>query len=241
LTAKELLDSIAPKINDTRSLYPDVFKNNIRLYLGRNDINTKIEKTLIETPDKFHLYNNGITITTKEIKFLNSKSYTVSPVNIVNGCQTANSIYNVSKINTFKEDYVKIPVRIIVADDQEYQNITIRTNTQNGLEAKDLISITNIQKELQELFSNNKIANKSFYYKRQKSCVEVGNMPDVDYIVHIDDILRAVFSTLMLIPNKVSGYFDVITLKYVDKIFDERFVKLYYILTVLLKFIETEI
>ncbi|MDR3274417.1 MAG: hypothetical protein LBS81_00160 [Endomicrobium sp.] len=45
----------------------------------------------------------------------------------------------------------------------------------------------------------------------------------------------------MLIPNKVSGYFDIITLKYVDKIFDERFVKLYYILTILLKFIETEV
>ncbi|HOV12943.1 MAG TPA: AIPR family protein [Spirochaetota bacterium] len=237
ITAKELLNSIAPEVNGIRTLYPDVFKNNIRLYLGRNEINKKIEETLLNEPIKFHFYNNGLTITTKEIKDENSKCFVISPVNIVNGCQTANSIYNISKLDTFDESNVKIPVKIIVAEDKEYENITIRTNTQNGLEAKDLISITNIQKELQDEFNKINFFGKLFYYKRQKSGEDIENT-NIDYIIQIDDILRASFSIFLLIPNKVSGYFDQTTLKFVDKIFDERFSKLYVIITALFKIIE---
>lgn len=48
ITAKELLDSIAPIIAEgKRALYTDVFKNNIRLYLGNEtSVNRGIEKTL---------------------------------------------------------------------------------------------------------------------------------------------------------------------------------------------------
>ncbi len=239
ITAKELLDCIAPYINGVRTLYPDVFKNNIRLYLGRNSVNEKIEETLLKEPKKFHFYNNGLTITTKEIGDGNSKNYTISPVNIVNGCQTANSIFNVCKSEGIDEKSIKIPVKIIVAQDQEYENITIRTNTQNGIEAKDLVSITNIQKELERDFKSLNIQNKSFYYKRQKSSEIIDS--NVDYIIQIDDILRAAFSTLTLIPHKVLGFFDQTTLIYVERIFDEKFLKLYSIVTVLSKFVEYEI
>ena len=239
ITAKELLDSIAPFVNGNRTLYPDVFKNNIRLYLGQNDINRKIEETLLDEPKKFHFYNNGITITTKEILDHNSKNFIITPVNIVNGCQTANSIYNAFKTGKLIENEVKIPVKIIVAQDKEYEDITIRSNTQNGLEAKDLISITNIQIELQELFSKKPFFEKSFHYKRQKSGIEVVDS-DADFIIQIDDILRSSFSTLLLIPNKVSGYFDQTTLKFIEKIFDERFIRLYHTITALYKLVENE-
>ena len=140
-TAKELLDAIAPINNGSRVLYQDVFKNNIRLYLGQNKINKDIEKTLLEKPEKFHLYNNGITITTKEIKDDNSRNYIISPVNIVNGCQTANSIFNVCNNSNFNSSNIKIPVKIIVAQDLEYEQITIYSNTQTGIDAKDLFII----------------------------------------------------------------------------------------------------
>ncbi len=239
LTANELLDGISSIVNGERSLYLDVFKNNIRLYLGDTGVNREIKKTLVEEPEFFHFYNNGLTITTKKISGDNSKNYTISPVNIVNGCQTANSIFNVFKSDSKNIEKVKIPVRIIVAKDQEFENITIRTNTQNGLEAKDLISIKNIQKDIEEDFLKTKFLGKKFIYKRQKS--DSVNSVEADFIVHIDDILRASFSTIMLIPNKVSGYYDVTTKKYLDLIFDERFSKIYTILTVILKLVKFEI
>lgn len=236
-TAKELLDAIAPINNSKRVLYPDVFKNNIRLYLGQTDINKGIEKTLLDEPQNFHLYNNGITITTKEIRDDNSKNYIISPVNIVNGCQTANSIYNVSSNPHFDASIIKIPVKVIVAQDEVYETITIRSNTQTGIEAQDLVSIKRTQKELQDIFSKIHFNGKKFYYKRQKSGA-VENADDVDYVIEIDDILRAIFSSLMLIPNKVSGYFDQTIIKYLDNVFDEQFIDIYVRVTVLLKFID---
>lgn len=237
ITAKELLDSIAPKTDSgLRNMHPDIFKNNIRLYLGQNDINKRIETTLIEEPSKFHYYNNGLTITTKEIKADNSRNFVISPINIVNGCQTTNSIYNAHKNPHFNESIVKIPVKIIVAQDVEYENITIRTNSQNSVDIKDLLSISSIQKELEDNFSNCNLFGKTFFYKRQKGA-DIDT--DADYIIHIDDIIRAALSTLFLIPDKVSGYFDKTTSKYIDNIFDERYVNIYVLLTAILKEIET--
>ena len=83
LTAEELLNCIAP-INSSdakRKLDPDVFKNNIRLYLGATSVNKNIEKTLLAEPHQFHLYNNGLTITTKTIDTSNISNYKISPVN----------------------------------------------------------------------------------------------------------------------------------------------------------------
>ncbi len=240
VTAKELLDCIAPISGvSERIILPDVFKNNIRLYIGNTSVNENIEKTLLAEPEKFHFYNNGLTITTKEISDKNAKNYLITPVNIVNGCQTANSIYNVFKSNHDNEKNVKIPVKIIVAQDSEYEKITIRTNAQNGLAEKELISITKIQKEMEDLFGKINLCGKTFFYKRQNS-IEI-DKPDIDFIVKIDDILRASFSTLLLIPNKVTGYFDVTTSKYLDKIFEERFLNLYAVLTALLKLVESNL
>lgn len=238
ITARELLDGIAPSDNDgNRVLYPDVFKNNIRLYLGSTNVNDNIEKTLETEPEKFHLYNNGLTITTKEIKQGNINNFEIKPVNIVNGCQTANSIYNIFRQKADLEDKVKIPVRVIIAEDEEYEKITIRTNSQNGLSERDLLSITNLQKDLQELFERQKFSGKSYYYKRQNSNTQETES-NLDFIVTINDILRAAFSTLMLIPHKVSGYFDKTTSKYIENIFDSRFLNLYYTITCIYKLIE---
>ncbi len=242
ITAKELLDSIAPIIAEgKRALYTDVFKNNIRLYLGNEtSVNRGIEKTLREESHKFHYYNNGLTITTLSINKDNSRNYSIKPVNIVNGCQTANSIYNIaSSTPSLPIEDIKIPVRIIQTESEEdYNNITIRTNNQNGVDIQDLISITEIQKELETKFGNLTLFNKRFLYKRQKTQEDSF---DVDFIVQIDDILRASFSTIMLMPNKVSGYFDKTTAKYIEYIFDEILIDIYIRATVLLKLIEEKI
>jgi hypothetical protein len=242
LTAEELLNCIAPTQGNTnnRVLYPDVFKNNIRLYLGATPINANIEKTLQEEPEKFHLYNNGLTITTKRIDAGNVNHFQITPVNIVNGCQTANSVYNVFKMKSERENAIKIPVKIIIAQDDEYEKITIRTNSQNGLSEQDLVSITNIQKELEELFQKTTIQGYTYFYKRQNS-IDTVQIDFSDFVITINDILRANFSCLMLSPHKVLGYFDTTTSKYIDNIFEERFLKIYHILTILLKVVENEL
>jgi hypothetical protein len=143
----------------------------------------------------------------------------------------------VFKANSTNIDSVKIPVKIINASDDEYEKITIRTNSQNGISEKDLVSISNIQKDLEDLLSKNKFISKSFSYKRQNS-IENDSSVDVDYVVSINDILRAVFSTILFIPHKVSGYFDKTTSNLIDVIFEDRFIKLYQITVSIYKVVD---
>lgn len=239
VTAKELLEGITFEHSNNRLLYADVFKNNIRLYLGGTDVNDEIEDTLKKEPEKFHFYNNGLTITTKTFNTGNSRFISISPVNIVNGCQTTNSIYNVFKDNLTEAEKVKVPVKIINAEDAEFENITIRTNSQNGISAKDLVSINSIQKDIELEFKKITFLNNKFFYKRQNS--QNQSINDVDFVIHIDDILRSTFSTLLLIPNKVTGYYDLTTKKYLNKIFDELFIKTYALNTVFCKLVIDEI
>ena len=233
LTAKELLDCIAPVVNDRRVLKSDVFKNNIRLYLGNTKVNDKIEETLLNEPEKFHLYNNGITITTKDISDSHTYNYSISPVNIVNGCQTANSIYNVLSNKSELIERVKIPTKIVKAFDDENNKITVRSNSQNGVDEKDLLAITAIQQYLENKFSSEKIFDSTFQYKRQNSIED--DATTYDFVVKIDDILRAFFSTVLQRPHKVTAKFDETTEQFINSIFEERLLGLYYLITVLFK------
>lgn len=237
ISAQELLNCIAPNTNGKRVLKSDVFKHNIRLYLGdETSVNEGIEKTLKDEYQLFHLYNNGITITTKEITDQNTYNFSISPVNIVNGCQTANSIFNVCSKDASFESKIKIPVKIIKIPDEENTKITIRSNSQNGVSETDLLAITNIQIDLETKFLAQKIWDFQFYYKRQNSSnLDNG---EYDFTIKIDDILRAFFSSILLIPHKVTAKFNETSNQFLRSVFEERFISLYFVSTVIYKLIE---
>ncbi|WP_318004226.1 AIPR family protein, partial [Faecalibacillus intestinalis] len=86
--------------------YP-IFDKNIREYLGSTGVNKKIIDTLTNKEDRvnFFYYNNGITLICKEMStiktvksnFNRNAQFSVINPQIVNGCQTVNSIYEVLK------------------------------------------------------------------------------------------------------------------------------------------------
>lgn len=87
--------------------YP-IFDKNIREYLGSTGVNKKIIDTLTNKEDRvnFFYYNNGITLICKEMStiktiksnFNRNAQFSVKNPQIVNGCQTVNSIYEVLKM-----------------------------------------------------------------------------------------------------------------------------------------------
>ena len=95
----EFLKSYQSRTGNLDQLY----EKNVRQFLGnRRKINRGIAKTLNENPEKFGLYNNGITIVVSSY----SNPPTDGPVMmddpyIVNGCQTTRTIWQVldGKIN----------------------------------------------------------------------------------------------------------------------------------------------
>ncbi|MFZ2538129.1 MAG: AIPR family protein [Oscillospiraceae bacterium] len=134
--------------------YP-LFAENIREYLGNKGINSKIAKTLENSEDRanFFYYNNGITVICDSVKkentnnsFYNRKFIAQNP-QIVNGCQTVNTIYEVlSKckdddiISEFKDTFVMLKLLILDKGNEShealYKNIVKYNNSQNSINEK---------------------------------------------------------------------------------------------------------
>lgn len=156
-----------------------LFEENIREYLGTRGINNGIIKTLRSSTDRenFFYYNNGVTIICEEcktkrgnIKASNAgKSFygfeLVNP-QIVNGCQTVNSIaevlsnYSEQKLN---DEFAKtfVLVKVFVFDDKTKAkhpnldfNIVKFTNSQNGINEKAFASKKNYFLNIQNEFKN---------------------------------------------------------------------------------------
>lgn len=152
--------------------YP-IFEDNIREYLGKSPINDGIKRTL-ESDKKerlnFFYYNNGITIICDKAKNegmrLNKNPLKLTKPQIVNGCQTVNTIYEVVKNyarknpdsidQEFGDVYVmaKVLVKGKDANPNFYLDIVKYTNKQNALTEKAFTSnkeeFSTLQKSFEE-------------------------------------------------------------------------------------------
>jgi len=137
-----------------------IFQRNIREYLGTNPINNGIIETLKSVSERknFMYYNNGITIVCERIQtdyIDNSSRLRVLPLvnpQIVNGCQTVNSIKKVLENlseNEIKEEYksVYVMIKALVIEDMDnpkniafYSNVVKYTNKQNAISEKAFVS-----------------------------------------------------------------------------------------------------
>lgn len=145
--------------------YP-LFEENIREFLGTKGINNGIIRTLKSKDDrqKFFYFNNGITIICESTGKKNSTgSYSIELQNpqIVNGCQTMNSINEVLSTHTdeeinneFCDTYVIVKILVFNKESEDktlYKDIVKYTNTQNAINDKAFASskdyFYNLQKE----------------------------------------------------------------------------------------------
>ena len=73
-----------------------LYEKNVRRFLGgRVKVNRGIQTTLREAPEKFGLFNNGITVTVSDFNIAGSGTYNLVQPYVVNGCQTTRSIWEV--------------------------------------------------------------------------------------------------------------------------------------------------
>lgn len=152
--------------------YP-IFEKNIREYLGNKGINNNIYKTLLDKEERknFFYYNNGITIICDKIGPINTVStnsnlnvvYTIDNPQIVNGCQTVNSIYEaLDNIDSkdlekeFKDTFVMVKILEInrqdLREENLYKNIVRYNNSQNSIDEKTFVANTDIFIRLQTEF-----------------------------------------------------------------------------------------
>ena len=82
--------------NVIADLYDDygsrILEGNVRLFLGRKGVNKQIQNTILNEPEKFFIYNNGLSATAIEAHVQNGHLTYARDLQIVNGGQTTASL-----------------------------------------------------------------------------------------------------------------------------------------------------
>ena len=126
-----------------------LLEQNVRVFLqARTKVNRGIIETISQQPDHFFAYNNGLTVTAKEIETEESSGIKVlkkvKNLQIVNGGQTTASIVYAKDKN--KSDLSKVAVQmklnVTLADEtsQLVKSISRYSNTQNAVREADFFS-----------------------------------------------------------------------------------------------------
>lgn len=137
-----------------------IFEKNVRRFLGgRGKVNRGMQSTLREAPERFGLYNNGITLVVSDYALHGNELNLVEPY-IVNGCQTSRTIWEVChqrldsggtganpEIQAWKATAAtgSVVVKVVkVGNSGELllQAITRYTNSQNAVREKDFLALT---------------------------------------------------------------------------------------------------
>lgn len=146
-----------------------LFYSNVRNFLRNTNVNKGISETFRKKPTDFWFYNNGVTIVCDNF-FPNSTGdfiLTLNTPQIVNGCQTANTICNEwrkMERESAKNLQGSILVKIIKDPNSiRRDDITRFTNTQNAISGKDFYALDIFQKKLQREFKE-----LGFYYEIQR-------------------------------------------------------------------------
>ena len=118
-----------------------------------------MSKTIMECPENFWYYNNGITIIAKDIIFKEDNKVELKGFSIVNGAQTtsalglflteANKNLDTKGIDNLKKVYVLTRI-LKVPDEKMRQDIAIYNNTQNPITSRDMVANRVEQKHLNE-------------------------------------------------------------------------------------------
>ncbi len=131
---------------------------NVRVFLsGRGKINKGIKRTIIEEPEMFCAYNNGITVYSKNVKKSEGGNglLTATDFQIINGGQTTASLFHSRKKD--KADLGKIFVQMKLTEihndrvDKMVPLISEYSNSQNRVQIADLSANKKPHPEIQEI------------------------------------------------------------------------------------------
>lgn len=165
--ASEIVRIISDPENPNQ-VFPDIFNDNVRIYLSRtNRINRKIIATALSDENSlFWYFNNGITITCDSLSYPKGKRAPIvelENIQIVNGGQTSNALFEAYQNDPEKLNDVLILVRIIETKSQSVSlSIAESTNSQTPIKSRDLRSNDDIQKKIEEAFEG-----MGLYYERK--------------------------------------------------------------------------
>lgn len=204
-----------------------VLFDNVRGFVLKSKYNPNIIKSLKDEPNKFFMYNNGITIVAKNIegKKINGDKRVkleITDFQVLNGGQTVRSIHEFNKQDPENiSQYLansEVLVRIFKTntDTDEINKIAEYTNSQNSIKSSDLKSLSVEQIEIERYLEEHEII-----YARKSG--DTGK-PDKNYkhkiaMEKFGQILTAVQGNPERATNSIQNIFE----KYYNDLFIKNF------------------
>ncbi len=216
-----------------------LFDANIRDYYRKNDINNEIFLTCCKKDEGnyFWSFNNGLTVTCHKVDELPKNKYKLHGLQIVNGCQTTNVLYqafiNRERYNQLKkqrkktkEDKIELEdlenkqlntkstilVKIIETQSPDliYQ-ITKTTNSQTTINVFNLRANEDIHKNIEQFLKEHKI----FYERRVNYYKNLRKKPAIG----IKQLAQLYLSMVMFKPSQARSTPTSMFLMHANKIF----------------------
>lgn len=117
-----------------------LFKQNVRLTLGNTAVNNGIAESIKDPSEhkNFPLYHNGITMLCDEAKIIEGDRLRVKDYVVVNGAQSISTFFKNSA--SLSED-LRVFVKVVALRNETLaRKITVNSNNQNSIKARDLRS-----------------------------------------------------------------------------------------------------
>lgn len=130
-----------------------LFGGNLREGLGKkNKAFLPIKNTILSEPERFYIYNNGITIVADDFEIINKEGFRMIKLNnfsIVNGAQTTSALGRLltdfksnradDNIELLKKAHVL--ARVVKVNDKDVsEKIAINSNTQSSILNRDMVA-----------------------------------------------------------------------------------------------------
>ena len=163
---------------------------NVRSFLQLGTkINKGIRQTLIEEPDRFFSYNNGIVVVVDNIELGNDEDgnfiKSASGFQIVNGGQTAATLYRTKKQDGANFSKVVVPAKITLVKkeylDDVVPKISEYANTQNIVKKADFSSNHQFHITIKKLSQKIRTSEgQQWFYERMRGEYQVQKMKQKD-------------------------------------------------------------
>lgn len=221
-------------IGEDGQLQYDLFNENVRAYQGENNaVNKRIREAIVnEDKNSFALMNNGVTVIARSLRNTGD-TFEIQDFQVVNGCQTCTELFKCR--NEAGIENINIAVKLISSQHKEIRDkIIIANNSQTTVKEEQLISLLNIQKQI-ELYYNAQRDYTRLYYERRSRQYRYGDS-DVpqDRVITIASQIKSFVSMILSEPHKVNGYYGSIVEDFKAKgraVFDDKVKPEYYFLS----------
>jgi hypothetical protein len=142
-----------------------LLEGNVRSFLSTKvAVNKKIRETIINTPQMFFAFNNGISVTAEDVKIEESNGMTyitsAKDFQIINGGQTTASLYNAKRNNKADLSRIYVQMKLTEIDrskttadeaDQLIRDISRSSNSQNKVSDADFFASHPFHRQIEQI------------------------------------------------------------------------------------------